>query len=107
MALSVSADKRRTRVGQVVPLDGAHDGDAVHVGHLVVDQRHLWSFACDDLQRLAAILGLPQHLDPPALGQPAGHPVPEKRMIVDHDHGHQSCHRRRIRSSCASDATSW
>jgi hypothetical protein len=51
-------------------------------------------FTCDDLERLAAVLGFPEHPDPPALAQAAGHPVAEEGMIVDHDHGYQSCHRR-------------
>ena len=73
---------------QLVADDGTHDADAVDLGHLVVDQRHVGLLATDRLDGISPVLGFGDDLDPTVLVQTAGHAVTEERVIISNHHAH-------------------
>ena len=68
-ALGVGRQQQHAR-RELVADDGAHDGQPVEGGHLVVDQRDIGPLGTDRLERLPSVLGLGHHLDS-TVAQPA------------------------------------
>ena len=71
---------------ELVTNGGPHDGQAVEVGHLVVDQRDVGSLTTDRLEGVPPVPGFGDDHDTAVLRQPPADAVTEEGVVIgDHD----------------------
>jgi hypothetical protein len=73
---------------QMIAHHGVHDGHSIHFRHLVVDDSNGRFFAANQVECVAAVLGLADNVHSAAVGQPADHAVAKERVVVDDDDRH-------------------
>ena len=87
MPLSVNAETRRTRVGELLADDRMRDRNAVELGQLVVEQRDVGTMLLDRGERRTSVLGFGHDLDLPAREQRPNHSLAVEGVVVGDDDG--------------------
>jgi hypothetical protein len=69
-----------------------HEGEPVHIGHLVINQGHVGALGLDQLEAFTSVTGLTDHPDLATVVQAARYAVTEERVIVNDDHPYSCAH---------------